>query len=131
MARRAFRLAIEKRLSPLECGLIVRARGRHWCRDRELVEMERCQFRRQFVRCASRISGPVFSGDRILVLVVEASIEECPSAMHLAYANISVPVRNRAEAGPRVQVHAGQTKGRRNEGPRLLAVRPKSFAVLV
>jgi hypothetical protein len=89
------------------------------------------QFRCQSVRCASRVSGPVFRGDRILVLVVEASVEECPSAMHLAYADISVPVRNRAEAGPRVQIHAGQTKGRRDEGPRLLAIRPKSFAVLV
>jgi hypothetical protein len=93
--------------------------------------MERGQFRCQFVRCASRVSGPAFRGDRILIFVVEASVEECPGTMHLAYANIGVPVRNRTEAGPRVQVRAGQTESRRDERSRLLAIGPKSFAVLV
>ena len=35
------------------------------------------------------------------------------------------------EAGPGVQVHASQTESGRDEGPRLLAIGPKSFAVLV
>src|SRR5215467_10051784 len=107
MTRRAFRLAIEECLSSLECDLIVRASRRHRCWDRELVEMKRGQFRCQFVRCTAHVSGPAFRGDWILIFVVEASVEESPGGMHLAYANISVPVRNRSKTGPSVQVHAG------------------------
>src|SRR5215831_939135 len=122
MTRRAFRLAIEECLSSLECDLIVRASRRHRCWDRELVEMKRGQFRCQFVRCTAHVSGPAFRGDWILIFVVEASVEEGPGGMHLAYANISVPVRNRSKTSPSVQVHAGQTESRRNEGSCLLAI---------
>src|SRR6516164_11717245 len=107
MTRRAFRLAIEKDLSPFEGSLIVRASRRHRGRDRELVKMESGQFRRQFVRCTAHVSRAAFRGNGILILVVETSIEEGPGSMHLADANISVPVRNRTEAGPGVQVHTG------------------------
>ena len=131
MTRCAFRLTVEERLSPLECGTIVRTRRRLRCRDRELVEMKRGQFRCQCVRFASHVPFPAFRGDGVLIFVVEASVEECAGAMHLAYANISIPVWNRAEAGPCVQVHAGQTESRRDQGSRLFAIGPKSFAVLV
>src|SRR5215831_6936449 len=131
MTRRAFRLAIEECLSSLECDLIVRASRRHRCWDRELIEMKRGQFRCQFVRCTAHVSGSAFRGDWILIFVVEASVEECPRGMHLAYADISVPVRNRAEAGPSVQIHAGQTESGRDKGSCLPAIGPKSFAVLV
>src|SRR5262249_58569891 len=49
----------------------------------------------------------------------------------LGRADISVPIGNRTETGPGVQIHAGQAKGWWNECTSLLAVGTQSFAVFV
>src|SRR5690348_7632468 len=80
---------------------------------------------------ASRVSGAAFCCDRILILVIEPGIEKRPSTVHFGCSDVSVPVGHRSEAGPSVQVHAGQAKSWWDECPSLLAVRPQSLAVLV
>src|SRR5437667_7854339 len=67
----------------------------------------------------------------VLVRVAQPRIEERARAVHLGRANVRVPVGDRAEPGPRVQVDAREAEGRWNERPGLLAVRPERLPVLV
>src|SRR5262244_1976343 len=108
MACRALRRAIEKHFAPLERSFVVGSCWRGRGRDRELVEVERGELRRHPIGRAARVSGAALCGYGVLILVIETSIEERPVAVHLANSNIGVPVGNRSEAGPGVQINASQ-----------------------
>ena len=51
--------------------------------------------------------------------------------MHLGPSNISIPVRNRSETSPSVQVHTRQPKSRWNQCACLPAIGPHCFAIFV
>ena len=72
---------------------------------------------------------PFARGDRELRRVVQARVEERALAVHLQVRDERVPVRDRAPAGPGVQVDAGQAERRRDQRRRRLAVRTERLAV--
>src|SRR5437764_6970803 len=74
---------VEDCLSSFKCSLVIRSGRRLRRRNRELVVVKRGQFGCRFVRRSARISRAALSGDGILVLVVEPSIEERRRAVHL------------------------------------------------
>src|SRR5215467_546448 len=131
MACRALRRAVEQHLAPLERSLVVGSCWRGRGRDRELVEVKRRKLRRYSVGRAAGVSGAALCGNRVLILVIETSIEERPGAVHLANPDIGVPVGDRSESGPGMQIHTGKAEGRRDQRTGLLAIGTKGFAILV
>src|SRR5579871_3231074 len=92
MAGRALRCAIEKRLAALERSLVVGSGRRGRRRDRQLVEVERCELWRHTVGGAPHVRRAALRRDGILILVSQASIEERSGAVHLGGPDIRVPV---------------------------------------
>src|SRR3989454_4135985 len=89
------------------------------------------ELRREPVGHTARVAGAAPRRNRVLVPAAQPRIEKRARAMHLGRANVRVPVGDRAEPGPRVQVDAGEAEGRRDERPGLLPVRPERLPVLV
>src|SRR5437867_11008198 len=67
----------------------------------------------------------------VLVRVAQPRIEKRARTVHLGRANVRVPVGDRAEPGPRMQVDTCEAEGRWDERPGLLPIRPERFPVLV
>src|SRR5438876_1200107 len=93
--------------------------------------MQGRELRGQPVGHTPSVAGAAPRRNRVLVLAAQARIEERARAVHLGRANVRVPVGDRAEPGPRVQVDAREAEGRWNERPGLLAIRPERLPVLV
>src|SRR5690349_19457859 len=119
------RRAVEQRLAAFESSAVVGSRRRLGSGNRELVEVQRGELGRQLVWRTARVARVALGGDGELILVVEARVEECSRAVHLGRSDIGVPVWDRSEAGPRVEIHAGESECRRYERASLLAVRAK------
>src|SRR5262249_2870692 len=106
---------------------------RRWLRGRngELIKMKSGELGGNDIRLAPRISGTALRGDRILLLVVQPGVEEGSRAVHLGGGDIGVPVGHGSEAGPGVEVDAGEAESWRNDGAGLLPIGPEALAVLV
>src|ERR1035437_3953701 len=71
-----------------------------------------------------------FGRDWKLGGIVEAGIEEGPTAMHLEVGDESVPVRDRTpRTGPGVKVDTGQSERRRDQHGRGCSIGAESFAI--
>jgi hypothetical protein len=81
------------------------------------------------VRIVPDVAVPVPGADGEASGVVEPWVEEGSLPVHLEIGDEGVPVRDRTPAGPGVQVHSGETEGRRDERGRGLSVRPEPFPV--
>src|SRR5262249_11788942 len=114
MAASAFAFAVEYDLAALGGGLVVTSRWRRRRRDRQLIQLQGGEFRRDQVRHATDVKRAVFYSKRILCRIAESGIKECTGATHFRHTNVCVPVRHRAKAGPGMQVHASETIGRGN-----------------
>src|SRR5262249_4965583 len=106
---------------------------RRWLRGRngELIKVKSGELGGNDIRLAPRISGTPLRGDWILLLVVQPGVEEGSRAVHLGRGDIGVPVGHGSEAGPGVEVDAGEAESRRNDGAGLLPIGPEALAVLV
>src|SRR2546425_270812 len=93
--------------------------------------MQGRELRGQPVGHTARVAGAAPRRHRVLVLAAQARIEERARAVHLGRANVRVPVGDRAEPGPRVQVDAREAEGRWDQRPGLLPIRPERLPVLV
>src|SRR2546430_10746876 len=74
--------------------------------------MQGRELRGQPVGHTARVAGAAPRRNRVLIPVAEPRIEERARAVHLGRANVRVPVGDRAEPSPRVQVDAREAEGR-------------------
>src|SRR5438132_1310695 len=93
--------------------------------------MQGCELRGQPVGHTARVAGAAPRRNRVLIPVAEPRIEERARAVHLGRANVRVPVGDRAEPSPRVQVDAREAEGRWEKRSGLLPIRPERLPVLV
>src|SRR6266705_3628259 len=131
VAGRALAPAVEDLLAQLCGSRVETSDGRLRRLEGELIGMKRGKLGRDEVGRAARIPRAAPRGHRILDGIAQALVEESPRAVHLRHGDVGVPVRHRAEARPRVEVHAGEAERGRNQRARLPAVRTEGFAVLV
>src|SRR5262249_35786460 len=129
MAGGAFRLAVEDNRStsgrgPVKTPLRWNGRG-----DGKLIEVQCGEFPSDKIRIVPYVPEPRFGSNWKSSGIVQARVVECASAVHLEIGDKSVPMRNRAPAGPGVQIHAGKTERRWQQGSRRLPVRTNRFAV--
>src|SRR5438552_3391087 len=93
--------------------------------------MQGRELRGQPVGHTARVAGAAPRRNRVLIPVAEPRIEERARAVHLGRANVRVPVGDRAEPSPRVQVDAREAEGRWEKRSGLLPIRPERLPVLV
>src|SRR5215469_7854001 len=130
MASRTFSLSIEDVLAALRRGCVEATLG--WLRsgDRQLIEMQGAELRRDQVRRETHIERAVFYGERILCRIAESGIKKCAGTPHFRNANVGVPVRYGPKASPGMQVDPRQPKRRRNQGAGPFPIRAQSLSIL-
>ncbi len=122
----ALRLPGEKRVAVSRSRDVETAARRRRRRNRELVEVQVRELRRDAVVLGAQIRveipESVRGGDRKLARVVQARVPESALSVHLEVRDEGIPVGHRTPSGPGVEVHAREAEGRRNERRRVLAV---------
>ena len=70
-----------------------------------MIEVKCGQFRSDQVGFPQTLAGASFSGDRILLCVVELRIEESAGTVHIGGSDVRIPVHDRAKPCPGMQVY--------------------------
>jgi len=129
VATRALGLTFKNLLASFGSLLVNAALGQGRSNKPKLIEMERSEFRRHQVGIVPYVCETVLRRDRELLHVVQSRIEKVSLAMHLKNRDERVPLCNRAPSRPRMQIHTGQSKRRRNQDCGSFSVWTKCFAV--
>src|SRR3954453_4923366 len=93
--------------------------------------MERRKFRGDLVRLATNVPRASLGCHRVFGWITQTSIEESPAAVHLANADIGVPIGNGSKPSPRVKVHTGQPVSWWNQGAGPFSVRSQRLSILI